>query len=174
MTSEEQIREWQQNVLNDYCKVCSDTCCNPQKHRIVVDSYSVPLFKEKGIPFVRNREIDKSSLRNWKRNKNSPLLFRNGSEIKKPSVVEIPQGIFGAENYLYANLCPLYRDNKCEVHEDPRRPEVCKKYPMLFLGCTDPEGKKLDVKIMDSCECFKNKKVRSLLTERFPVRIVND
>jgi Fe-S-cluster containining protein len=167
MVLEERIRKWQQNVLNDYCKVCSDTCCNGQKHKIMVDLFSLPLFKEKGIPVVKNREVDKFSF------KNNKLYFKNGSLIQKPALVQMPRWLFGDEWYLYSDFCPFYKDNQCEVHEDSRRPEVCKQYPIVFLGCNDPKGKKLDIKIMKSCEYFNNEKIRYLLTEKFPVRIID-
>jgi hypothetical protein len=169
MILEGKIREWQQKVLNDYCKVCSDTCCNGQKHKIMIDSFSVPLFKEKGVPVIKLKKWDRYSL------PKSGLLFKDGSEIQKPALVQMPtKWLYGNEWYLYADFCPFYRDNQCEVHEDPRRPEVCKKYPIVFPECSDPTGKKMDVRIMKSCEYFSNKENQSRLTRKFPVRIIMD
>jgi Fe-S-cluster containining protein len=174
MFLERQIRQWQQGILNNYCKSCSDHCCNTQKHRIYLDGYSIPLFREKGIPLVTRSRLDVFSLTNWKNNRKVKLLFRDGSEIQKPSIIEIPRGMFGIEFYLYADICPFYKDNRCEIHEDQRRPSVCEQYPILFLGCNDPEGKMLDISIMRSCECFRREEIRSGLTEKFPVRIIED
>lgn len=161
------IQKWQQGILNDYCGKCKDTCCNGQKHRIVAGPYSVPLFKEKGIPIVKRSQFDTHSLRT------NVLRLRNGCEIQKPSLVELPgKWMYGEEWYIYADMCPFYKDNQCEVHEDERRPEVCKKYPLDFLGRNDPEGKFLDVLVMNSCECFRKEEVRNTLATKFPVRII--
>ena len=166
MILEGKIRQWQQNVLNGYCKKCSDTCCNGQKHRIMIDSVSLPLFKEKGIPVIKHRKFDKSSF------KDNQLRFKNGDYIQKPALVQMPRWLFGDEWYLYVDFCPFYQDNRCEIHENPRRPEVCKKYPIVTLGYNEPEGDMLDVKIMKSCEYHKQ--IQSLLVKKFPVRIIEN
>lgn len=167
MLLEEQVRGWQQNVLNSYCPKCSDNCCNPNKHRIMLDSFSIPLFQEKGVSLVKTREVDKPTFRS------NQLRFRNGSYIQKPSLVQMPKWIYGDEWYLYADSCPFYNKEKgCEIHENPRRPDVCKKYPTLFRGCNDPEGKLVDIRVMNSCECFRQEKIRKELIEKFPIRIL--
>jgi Fe-S-cluster containining protein len=170
MVLEKQMQEWLQN----YCGKCLDTCCNSEKHRIRLEDYSVPLFQEKGISVINHRSLDKFSIKKWKKDKLAKLLLRKGSEVPKPSVVEIPQGMFGVGYYLYSNICPFYDKEKgCEVHEDPRRPEYCIKYPFVTLGCNDPEGRLLDVRVMESCECLRNPEIRFEFTKTFPVRIVD-
>jgi Fe-S-cluster containining protein len=167
MVLEERIRKWQQGVLDSYCSKCSDTCCNSKKHNITVDDSSLPLFQEKGIPFVGIRDLDLQSLRTH------VLLLKNGRAITKPSIVQVPKKEYaGTELYLYANSCPFYKDNQCEVHEDPRRPDVCKMYPIVFLGGNYSEEGFLELKIKDSCECFNREEIRSELTKNFHVRIV--
>lgn len=168
MMLKEKIQRWQQEMLNGYCEKCKDTCCNGKKHNIIAGPNSVSLFKEKGIPIVKRSQFDTHSLRT------NTLRFRNGCEIQKPSLVEMPgKWLYGDEWYVYADFCPFYKNNQCEVHEDERRPEVCKKYPLNFLGCNDSEGKLLDVLVMNSCEFFSREEVRKTLTKKFPVRIID-
>ena len=175
MIIEEKIREWQQDIANKHCKECSNSCCS-QEHRIFINNYSLPLFREKGVPIVNIRELNKFFLRRWGGNINYKLFLKSGSEITKPSLVQISKESEDSENkwLLYANPCPFYsKQGGCEVHEDTRRPSVCKDYPIVFLGCNDRRGNFLDVRIMKTCEYFNKEEVKSSLTRNFPVRIVN-
>jgi hypothetical protein len=170
MALDEEMQKWVQS----HCKECSDTCCNSQKHRILLNNYSVPLFQEKGVPLIPRRKLDKHSVESWKRDKNAKLLLKDGSEVKKPSIVEIPKGMCGIGSYIYSDLCPLYSQGKgCSIHNDSRMPDYCKRYPIVNLGCNDPEGKKVDVKVMKTCECFSDKGNMAEFTKKFPVRIVD-
>ncbi len=37
------------------------------------------------------------------------------------------------DNYsLHINPCPSLKDNKCSIHKDPKRPTVCREFP-IFL-----------------------------------------
>jgi len=174
MLIQEKIRKWEQGIASKHCKECSDTCCNCQKHRIPIDDYSLPLFEGKGIPLVKFKELNKSSLKDWEKNKNSKLFFRSCSEVQKPSIIQLSKGLFESEDYLYADLCPFYsKQGGCEVHEDTRRPSVCRDYPIVFLGCNDRRGNFLDVRIMKTCNYFNNEEIKSSLTRNFPVRIIN-
>ncbi len=167
MIIEEKVREWQQECLTNYCQACSSTCCNSQKHRIVLEQSSLPLFQEYGIPVVKQKQLDKHSLGN-----NRPLL-KDGSPVPKPSIIQTGR-FLSQGGYLHADICPFYDKGKgCKVHEDSRRPQVCKDYPITFLGCND-EGRLLDVRIMRSCEYFNKPENRTALIERFPVRIIED
>ena len=165
---EEEIRRWQQGVLDGYCKSCSDTCCNGRKHRICADSSSISLFQERGIPVIRKEDLDLSSVRF------NVLLLRQGRAVSKPAVVEVPRNMWGDEWYIYSDYCPFYKNNRCEVHEDPRRPSVCKKYPLMFFGASSLDENSLNIGIMPTCECFRKKEVREELIKKFNVHILEN
>ena len=168
MILEGRIRQWQQNFLSEYCKVCSDTCCDSQKHAILFDDSSLPLFQERGIPIVRVHQLEKPV---EVINGHLKLYLKDGSEVRKPSIVEPPKGLFQRRWIIYDDVCPFYNSaGTCDVHEDPRRPEVCKKYPIVLLECSDPEGRFLDVRIKD---CEFSEEIRKEITKEFPVRIID-
>lgn len=165
MLIEERIREWQQNFLSEHCRVCSDTCCNSKKHAILFDDSSLPLFQERGIPIVRVNQLEEPFLIE------EGLYLKDGSEVGKPSIVEPPKGLFRRKWFIYSDICPFYSKEKgCDVHEDPRRPEVCKKYPIVFLECTDTEGRFFDIRIKD---CEYSEEIRKEITKEFPVKVIN-
>jgi len=167
MILEEKMQRWVQN----YCKACSDTCCNSQKHAILFDDSSLPLFQEKGIPVVRLSQLKEPVA---VINGHLKLYLRDGSELKRPSVVQTPKGLFQREWIIYSEVCPFYNKEKgCEVHEDSRRPTACKQYPIIPLGCYDPEGKIVDIRVMNSCLCFNQEEIKSSFLKRFPVRIID-
>ena len=173
MILEENIREWQQSIADNHCRECPDSCCNLKKHIIPIRGYSLSVFKEKGVPIIEKRKLNKSSLKEWKKNHNKTLFFADGSKVSKPSVIDTG-GFFLDEFYMYADSCPFYEKNKgCEIHEDERRPSDCEKYPLAFLGCNDKKGRLLDIMIMKTCEYFNREEIKSELLEKFPVRIIN-
>ena len=158
------------SISDKFCRECSGTCCNPQRYKILIDETSLNLFQKKGSSIIGIEQLNRSSLRHYKKRISSKLLLKNGSEVPKPSLVQLK--LFQQGMYLYADICPFYGQNKgCEIHEDPRRPQVCKQYPLSFSGCEDPKGRFLDFRIMKSCEYVED--VRSFLQENFPIRIVN-
>jgi Fe-S-cluster containining protein len=132
----------------------------------MIDNQAIPLFQEKKVLIIKDKQIDKYSVASGR------LCFKNGLEIPKPALIQMPKWLWGEEWYLYADSCPFYKEKNCEIHENSRRPDVCKRYPIILLGCNDPEGKKLDVEIMKSCECFNRKEIQDALTKKFPVRII--
>ncbi|MCK9596015.1 hypothetical protein M0R19_02435 [Candidatus Pacearchaeota archaeon] len=162
MIIESKIREWQQEKLTNYCGVCKDNCCNAKKHNILLNSFSLPLFEENGIPIIEYKQL--ISL-------NDKICLKDGSIIQKPSILQC-RNI--KEWVIYSDFCPFYAKGEgCKVHEDPRRPEVCREYPLAFFGCNDAEGKYLDVKIMKSCEYFNKKEVQDEFKKKFPVRFID-
>lgn len=175
MLLQEKIREWQQIIVDNYCRKCSDTCCNSQKHRILLDYYSLSLFEEKGIPIIGIKQLNESSLNNWKKTLDSKLFLKNGSEVQKPSIIQVNKIQFALYTWaLYANFCPFYNKGEgCIVHEDPRRPLVCREYPIVFLESDDPKGNVLDVLLIKkTCEYFNREEIKSSFTKKFPVRII--
>jgi hypothetical protein len=165
---ENEIREWQQEKLDDYCKVCKDNCCNLKKHVLTMGNNNLSLFKEKGIPVYKSNQF-----RNlYSRKKNNKLLLKDGSKVPETLIIELTHGDYGW--FLQGNACPFYNSKKgCEVHEDSRRPSCCREYPLEFLGYNEFTGKILDVRIMNTCEYFNRDDVKSEFVEKFPVRIIN-
>lgn len=164
MLIEERIREEQQKCLNDYCKTCSGNCCNSRKYRIFLDSSSVSLFQEYGIPVIKTSQLDKFLL------KANKFILKDGSPVQQPVVIEISRILFKPQWYLYADFCPFYeKEEGCRVHEDTRRPQVCEDYPIHFLGY-DEKGK-FDVRVMESCTHRTD--LISSLAGKFPLRVVD-
>jgi Fe-S-cluster containining protein len=166
MVLEERIRNWQQGLLSDYCRVCSDTCCDAQKHGILFDDPSLPLFQERGIPVIKYSQLEEPF------SVFDGLYLKDGYKVGKPSIVEVPKRSFRKRWMIYADMCPFYnKEKECEVHEDPKRPEVCKQYPIVFLGCNDPQGRLFEVRIKSSCEY--SDKLKSEIVKEFPVRVLD-
>jgi len=162
MIIESKIREWQQENLNNYCEVCKDNCCNAQKHNILFNSASLPLFEENGIPIIKYKQLVPMG---------NKLCLKDGSEVQKPSILQCRDK---NEWVIYADFCPFYvKEKGCKVHEDPRRPEVCREYPIVFFGCNDSEGKVLDVKVMKSCEYFNKKEIQDEFKKKFPIKLID-
>lgn len=161
MVLEERIRKWQQSFLSEHCATCSDTCCNSMKHAILFDDSSLSLFQERGIQVVNNNQLKQPF---------SPqrgLYLKDGSAIEKPSIVEPPKGIYNEKWFVYSDVCPFYTSKRtCEVHEDPRRPEICKNYPIRFFGGNYSGAGFFELKIKDSCECAE--KLKTEITKEFP------
>lgn len=165
---EEKILEWKEQQLGIYCKFCSSNCCDPTEKVISFEDESLSLFEEKNIPVYYLHQLDKNSFKNWQVSKEDPILFRDGSEVQKPSIIKSPS-FFKHNNLLYANICPFYdQEKRCMVSKDLRKPYACKKYPILFFESNDPEGNMLDIGIADSCRCLKSPDVKSDFKKNFP------
>jgi len=165
MVLEERIREWQQSLLSKHCTICSDICCNSMKHAILFDDSSLSLFQERGIPVVNGNQLKQPFL------PKKGLYLKDGHAVEKPSIVEPPKGIYDKKWFVYADVCPFYTSKRtCDVHEDSRRPRICKNYPIVLLECTDPDGHLLDITVKDSCEYAE--KLKREIVKEFPVRII--
>ncbi|MCL5018540.1 MAG: YkgJ family cysteine cluster protein [Candidatus Pacearchaeota archaeon] len=165
---ENEIREWQQKELDNYCKVCKDNCCNLNKHVLTMGNNNLSLFEEKRIPVYKSNQFKNL----YSRKKNKKLILKDGSQVPELLIIELTHGDYGW--FLKGDACPFYNPKKgCEVHEDSRRPSCCRDYPLEFLGYNEFTGKILDVRILNTCEYFRKDDVKSALVEKFPVRIIH-
>jgi hypothetical protein len=175
MIIEEALREWQKENISQYCRVCRDTCCDSQKHRIRVDCVSLPLFEDGGVCIIDRSELNRRSLKNWeKKAASKTLLMKDGFEVQKPAVimgVREKGGFY--TNQIYADMCPFYsQESGCRVHEDPRRPKDCVKYPIKILPeSDDPTGRFLDIEVMKTCQY--REQIKSSIEKRFPIRVID-
>ena len=159
-------------ISSKFCGECSGTCCDTQKHSILIDENSLSLFQKKGIPIIRKNRLNRNSIRDYKETIKSKLLLKNGSEVQRPSLVQLKS--FPPEVYLYADICPFYQQDKsCEIHEDSRRPRDCKQYPLSFRGYEKPKEIRLDVKIMESCKHVEDVKSFLQSHENPSIRIID-
>jgi Fe-S-cluster containining protein len=136
------------------------------KHAIVFDDPSLPLFQGRGIPVVSG-QLEKPFL------PQEGLFLKDGHAIEKPSIVKPPKGLYQRKWFLYADVCPFYNSERaCDVHEDPRRPTVCKNYPITLFGGNYSEGGFFDLKVKDSCEY--SERIKTEITKEFPrVKIID-
>ncbi|MFC1754317.1 YkgJ family cysteine cluster protein [Thermoproteota archaeon] len=37
-------------------------------------------------------------------------------------------------DYSLALPCPMLKDNKCSIHDNPKRPKTCKDFPIFITG----------------------------------------
>jgi Fe-S-cluster containining protein len=175
MVSEEDIRDWQNQITERFCRDCSANCCDANIHKIPVDHFSFPLFKEIGVPFYSIRKIDKKSLENWNKNIQADLITKAGIPIPKPSIIQARKGIFNSKWFLYSDQCPFYdEEERCTVHDDPRRPDTCRIYPFDIFenrGYTDSPHP-FRVNVRRSCSSISgNESVLEELKKRFNVEV---
>ena len=137
---EKEINEWTMQNTSKYCKTCEDTCCNGYKHRIYVSELELEPFVERGVPIVKSEGLNHHMF-----SIKDKLYTKDKKEIHRPSLVQTSKACsveFGNDIINFENVyalyvdkyCPLYsKENGCEIHEDPRRPKLCKEYPILMI-----------------------------------------
>jgi Fe-S-cluster containining protein len=68
---------------------------------------------------------------------------------------------------LYSDgACPFY-DKGCKVHDDFRRPKLCKQYPYIGIQGGD------SVLVSESCSAFRKKEVRDIFFRKYGFKIVS-
>ena len=166
----EQMQAWVNKKASGYCPDCPKTCCDGVRHIIEVGESKLELFAERGIPIIRTEDLNRDTYQEWKQTQNIPqtLYTKDGKVVPKPSLIETPPTNGESTFRLYVErYCPLYDEAKgCEVHEDPRRPSVCKQYPLLDLE----DG---NFTIIPSCTSFDQRSVREDFQKTFPTAIMN-
>jgi len=174
------IDVWRTNCARKLCSTCPDSCCNGYKHRIDMTNLEVAPFTEHGIPIVRLHDLDtETALRNGYLNFNGRVLKNNQKPLEKPSLVEMlttfgrndsGELVLASVDYtLYVSkFCPMYKDGRCIIHEDTRRPKVCKAYP-IFKTQSKGENVFLYAK---SCKPFNNPDIRKEFDELFSAHII--
>ena len=175
---DERVRYWTQEVADTYCKKCVDTCCNGYKHRIDISKFSLPLFQEHGVPVYKLGEFGKNAvLDKWGHVilKNQHWL-KDKTSIPQPAIIEntASRGIFASEDQrpkytLYVrNNCPLYEQEKgCIAHEDERRPQVCKDFPVFRVSDTNPW-----FVFHENCKSFNKEELRKAFEQAFPEAVL--
>ncbi len=155
--NKEHIDAWILETASKYCSECLDSCCNAGSKNIIIvttpeskDADSrLELFRENDIPVYGLNFLDRVSVELWRRyfwDKGGTVKSTDGKIIEKPAIIECPvlnsvadeaYELLWFEKYktqylLYVEThCPFYdKTTGCEVHEDPRRPEACKTYPL--------------------------------------------
>lgn len=180
-TITQDIRDSVQELAFKYCKECQDSCCNAVKNLISMDTdetSGLELFLEHDIPVFRSDQVDEKSLLNWvvySHKSNGVIYTKEGVEIKKPALVEHFMHAFMPDNEIvwtthklftvYADrYCPFYNENTgCSVHEDSRRPNICKEYPIDEIAITT-EGK-AGVIVARTCPIFTQQYVKEELRQ---------
>ena len=161
----QRIRQWTMQTAAKYCKDCKDTCCDGNKHIISFKESELELFLEKAIPIVKIDDLDESAYDENRYLKIKETLHtKNGLVIPRPALIQTSRGLgpFEVEYYLYVEKnCPFF-NNGCEIHEDPRRPQVCRDYPVFC----DRDGNKYYIK--SSCRPFNQRIVREDFRRTFP------
>jgi hypothetical protein len=159
---ERQIREWTEKVADNYCKDCTYSCCDGAKHIIEFQGSDLGPFVEMGIPIIRESDLGATALEDFhlRRLRDQPYWTKDGKVIPKPALIE--RGLKKVSYVLYIEkFCPAYREGKgCQIHDDPRRPAVCKDYPVGIEGEA--------VWIKESCELFNSPEVRESFEQAFP------
>ncbi len=170
------IEEWVQETASQQCINCIDTCCDGTKHFINISGDDLEPFLEIGVPVFNWNYFDAYVLLKWRstnRSNHMKLFTKEGIEIPKPALIEATE--FMHESYkgivfegksefsLYVDkYCPFYNFGKgCEIHDDPRRPKVCKEYPVIDMH----EG---TYDILPSCKPFNQREVREDFRKNFP------
>lgn len=167
---EELIRKWVQETAAKYCKDCTDTCCNGIRHRIDIEESKIEPFLKKGIPIFRIDELKEEyfglgTFSDFHQDKSYYTL--NGDKIPKPALIQIGKPIPSrgrdAIFSLYVDkYCPLYDEgnNRCSIHDNPQRPDVCIKYPLFEIISGD-------FTLKDSCKPFNKREVREDFRKKF-------
>jgi len=151
-----ELRNWQQERANEYCPKCTSTCCNAQKFDISMDVGDAELFLQNGIPLIYCRDLAHLSFNMWLGGRQQ-IFDKSDKPLDGPAIIRREHPF--ERDFLYAfnpPYCPFY-DNKrnlCKVHETPRRPQVCKDYPIFVRNET--------LTFMENCPPFyayENRKI---------------
>jgi hypothetical protein len=157
------------NTAEKYCKSCTNNCCNGNKHYIdYIKESELELFIERGLPIFKLSELSHMG-KNKKGNfffSREELFTSNGKPVPKPAIIQQSEGVaeYEAEYMLHLkDFCPLYDEKKgCTVHEDPRRPETCRKYPVFpSMGIED------SFELRENCEIFNTPEIIQDFEETF-------
>jgi hypothetical protein len=156
-----ELRQWQDQKTSEYCPGCKTNCC--ANHSIMIHPSETQIFTENKVPIYDARKLDFPSYNLWHITKGGTLKDRKGNELNGPALVRNGSGP-QAEVILYSNekgrCCPFYEENTgCKVHEDKRRPSICKEYPIFVLE----EAKMVNVK--KSCKPFSTPENKSKILE---------
>ena len=162
-----QVAEWTLKKAKEYCPQCKDTCCNGTKHVIYINENELEPFVEKGMPIYPIDNFWLTDLRSWMIDLHTPLLTKERKEIPKPSLIEtrLHMDHYERKNFTLNvdKYCPFYEQKSgCAIHEDERRPLVCKEYP-VFNAREDNT-----FVIAPSCRLFNQQKVREDFRRTFP------
>lgn len=176
----EKVRKWTRETASKYCKDCKDNCCNGYKHRIDITESELKPFLERGIPIARLDDLNQERAFEKGHLKIRAILYtKNGQKIPRPSLIQTRKAHsanidgenvdFETTYALYVDkYCPFYdKKSGCEIHEDPKRSEVCKTYPVFRLTPTSR-----CFSFNSSCKLFNQKEVREAFKMNFPEPIV--
>jgi Fe-S-cluster containining protein len=153
LAEEERLEKWLEGIFSKYCPTCIDPCCNGTKHFIHLEKYESPApFLKAGVANYSWRKLDKDSVIKWANEfrfgrKAPPIRSKGGSIVPKPSIIEIPDCLptlvwpkkipdEPLVRILYVDrYCPFYgvEDKKCAIHDNPKRPSVCREYPIIHV-----------------------------------------
>ncbi len=169
MITKEQVEAWVNNLSKNTCKGCNDNCCNCEKHAISFSAKNMGPFVEAGIPVISIDELSPSAqyLFLEHRTKTGKKIHTiQEKPVPMPSLVQCAvEGMdSGEDRYeIYANrFCPLYKDGKCTIHRDSRRPDICKSYPIL----SNPQ--KGIATFLSSCREFNREDLYTSFRQSFP------
>lgn len=134
----EQVEAWRDEIAEMHCGSCRQTtCCDTNLHVIPVEEEALDLFRENGVPVYAIDKLDLKSLVQWWRTpRKYNILDNEGNPIEKPALVQTPGTVDQDKWVMYSDsYCPLYSKatNRCTVHDDPRRPEACKEFPVIIF-----------------------------------------
>jgi Fe-S-cluster containining protein len=167
---ENEIRDWVNQTLSKLCPHCSRSCCNLQNNAICIDLEETQAFTERGVKLYRKEDLaTRAQTSKLGANYATSDLVR----IQPPALVEQSDGkikIYGQR------FCPLYNPTtkRCTIHEDSRRPGVCKKFPVFLHSDSAyvPQGMIL---VKESCRLFNSDTILEAFENKFPtMRVVEE
>ena len=133
-----EVEKWTNKKSSVLCKKCKDNCCEGKKSYIdgIKESELLP-FLEKDLPIFQLKE--RSCIgrdRNGSLFSHKERLFTlDCKPLPVPSLIQENDGTYGEVKfrlYLLNDFCPLYNKKVgCTIHNNPNRPETCRKYPIF-------------------------------------------
>jgi hypothetical protein len=163
-----EILKWTLDTAKKYCPKCENTCCDGIRHAITMYENELRPFVERGIPAYCLDNFSYEDLFDWRCNLSMSLFTKHGDKISKPSLIEtrVKMNPYGEKNFtLYVDKnCPFYEQKSgCTIHEDERRPIVCKDYPVFST-----KDELNTFIIAPSCDLFNLQEVREDFRRNFP------
>jgi len=158
---EEKVERWVTENVAKYCPKCPNTCCDPKRHVITLNSEEVVNFNN--MPNYWSRDFS------WMKKVlaylgiKGPLTTKDNRKILKPATIQLlPYG----EVILYSDKCPNLDEehNKCDIHFDELKPNTCRKYPAQV------NSKYNSISLKTSCYAVNQEEFYLAIQKRFKLR----